>query len=183
MKKNFSCLVGDGGGDGGGLGGKKSLSLLLLLLLLLLSLVLLLLLLLFLLFELKDVGFSFNAFNLLCILISIPFGAFLSVYLQHLFYLYQVQVKANRQQDFVHQKYKCLEIQIQACFACRNNFLLTGSSFCLKFTLFNLSCITYKLMLSCIPFAKWLVANGYFWISVEGIPASLAILPQKFSFT
>ena len=78
MKKKLSCLLGDGGGDGGGLGGKKSLSLLLLLLLLLL-LVLLLLLLLFLLFELKDVGFSFNAFNLLCILISIPFGAFLSV--------------------------------------------------------------------------------------------------------
>ena len=85
LKKKISSLVGDGGGAGGGLGDKKSLSLLLLLLLLLLLVLLLLslllLLLLFLLLELKDVGFSFNAFNLLYILISIAFGAFLSVYL------------------------------------------------------------------------------------------------------
>ena len=86
-KKRLSCLGGDGGGDGGGLGGKK------ILLLLLLSL-----------FVLKNVKLSFNTFNLLCISISTVFGVFLSVHLQHLFYLHQACVKANRQQDFAHQK-------------------------------------------------------------------------------
>ena len=65
----MSCLGADGGGDGGGLGGKK---LLLSLLLLLLSLLFLLLLL----FELEDIRFSFNEFNLLYISISLVFGAF-----------------------------------------------------------------------------------------------------------
>ena len=59
LKKKLSCLGGDGGGDSGGLAGKRLLLLLLLLL-----------------FELKDVVFSFNAFNLLCISISMVFGAF-----------------------------------------------------------------------------------------------------------
>ena len=59
--KKWSCLGGDGGGDGGGLGGKLLLSLILILLLL---------------FKLKDIRFFFNMFNLLCILISIVFGAF-----------------------------------------------------------------------------------------------------------
>ena len=63
LKKKLSCLGGDGGGDSGGLAGKR-----LLLLLLLLSLLLL--------FELKDIVFSFNVFNLLCISISMVFGAF-----------------------------------------------------------------------------------------------------------
>ena len=70
--KKLSCLGCDGNNDGGGLGDK----------LLLLSLLLLLLsssssssss------FELKKVGFSFNAFNLLCISISTVCGAFLAV--------------------------------------------------------------------------------------------------------
>ena len=100
--KKLSCLGCDGNNDGGGLGDK----------LLLLSLLLL-----FLSsssssssssFELKKVGFSFNAFNLLCISISIVYGAFLAVNLQHLFYLYGVLVKANQQLHFARQKWKCL---------------------------------------------------------------------------
>ena len=58
---------GVGIGDSGGLDGKKLLLLLLLLLLYLLSLLFL---------ELKYIRFSYNAFNLLCISISIVFGAF-----------------------------------------------------------------------------------------------------------
>ena len=64
LGKKLSCLCPDGSGNGGGLGGKKLMLLLLVVLLLLL------------LFELKDIRFFFNAFNLLCISISIVFGAF-----------------------------------------------------------------------------------------------------------
>ena len=60
IEKKLSCLCSDGGGDDGGLGGKKLLLLLLLLLL----------------FELIDIRFSFNVFNLLFISISIVFGTY-----------------------------------------------------------------------------------------------------------
>ena len=55
LKEKLSCLGGDGSGDGGGLGGK----------------------LLLLLFKLKDIGFSFNVFNLLCISILIVLDVFI----------------------------------------------------------------------------------------------------------
>ena len=126
--------------------------------------------------------FSFNAFNLLCILISIGFGT-LSVYLQHLFYQCQVHVTTNQQLDFARQKWKCFLNTSSSGFCLGNIFLAIGSNFCLKLALLSLSRITYKFMSSCIPLANSLVTKRYFWTSSDGFYASLAILQEKFSLT
>ena len=80
VEKKMSCLGGDGGGDNRGLGGKK---------LLLLSLSL---------FELKNVRFSFNTFNLLCISISTVFAAFFIFALATSFLLISSLRKSNTHQ-------------------------------------------------------------------------------------
>ena len=79
VEKKMSCLGGDGGGDNQGLGGKK----------LLLSLSL---------FELKNVRFSFNTFNLLCISISTVFAAFFIFALATSFLLISSLRKSNTHQ-------------------------------------------------------------------------------------
>ena len=113
---------GVGIGDSGGLDGKKLSLLLLLLLLLLLYLLSLLFL------ELKYIRFSYNAFNLLCISISIVFGAFFvsvlatSFLTQHFAASCQVHVTTNQQLDFTRQKWKCLEILVLVDFANKRYF-------------------------------------------------------------
>ena len=122
IEKILSCLGGDAGGDGEGLDDKLLLLLLLLLILLLSSS----------LFELKDIRFSFDVFNLLCTSISIVFGAFLSVYLQHLFY--QLSSSRNNKPIIGLCASKGgMSLTTSSCgFCLRKMFLATGSNFCLK---------------------------------------------------
>ena len=91
-KKRLSCLGGDGTGDVGGPCGKLLLLLLLLLLL----------------FKLKNVGFFLNAFNLLCISISIVFGAFFISVLAMSFLPISSYRKRKPAIGFCVSKWKCL---------------------------------------------------------------------------
>ena len=131
--------------------------------------------LLLLLLELKNLGLYFYALSLLCISISTVLGAFFIKVLAKSLSSRSSCFNSNPTIPFCASTVEISLNKSSKGFRLQKIFFSIESNFCLKLPLLSLSHVTYKLICSCIPFPKSLVARRYFYTSSVGIFVSVSI--------